>query len=55
MDDSGKLFGNELIECSIEAGFIQYQWHMSIYYKYAPGGTKIVVFIFKLRLSVSSM
>ena len=43
MTNSGKLFSEELIEWLIEAGFIQSQCHMSIYYKYAPDGSKIVV------------
>ena len=36
MTNSGKLFYDELIEWLLEAGFIQYQCQMSIYYKYAP-------------------
>ena len=43
MTNSGELFADELTEWLIEAGFIKPQWQMSIYYKYAPGGTKIVV------------
>ena len=43
VNNSGKLFANELIDWLLEAGFIQYQCQMSIYYKYAPYGTKIVV------------
>ena len=34
--NSGKLFADELTECLLEAGFIQSQYQMSIYYKYAP-------------------
>ena len=41
--NSGKLFSDELIEWLLEAGFIQYQCQVSIYYKYAPDGSKIVV------------
>ena len=40
---SGKLFSDELTEWLLEAVLIQYQFHISIYYKYAPDGTKIVV------------
>ena len=40
--NSGKLFYDELTEWSLESGFIQYQYQMSIYYKYAPYGQKIV-------------
>ena len=36
-------FADELIEWLIEVGFIQYQCHIYIYYKYAPDGTRIVV------------
>ena len=43
MANSGKLFSDELIEWLIEGGFIQSQCHMSIYYKYAPYGSKIIV------------
>ena len=43
MTNSGKLFADELIEWLLESGFIKYQCQMSIYYKYAPYGTKIVV------------
>ena len=43
MTISGKLFAVELTECLLEAGFIQSQCQMSIYYKYAPDGSKIDV------------
>ena len=43
MTNSGKLFVGELTEWLLEAGFIQSQCQMSIYYKYAPYGSKIVV------------
>ena len=38
MNKSGKLFADELTEWLLDAGFIQSQCHMSIYYKYAPDG-----------------
>ena len=41
--NSGKLFADELTDWLLEAGFIQSQCHMSIYYKCAPDGSKIVV------------
>ena len=44
MTNSGKLFDDELTEWLLEAGFIPYQCQMSIYYKYAPDGSKIIVF-----------
>ena len=43
MTTSGKLFADELSEWLLEAGFIQYQFQISIYYKYAPDESKIVV------------
>ena len=43
MTNFGKVFADELTECLLEAGFIKYQFQMSIYYKYAPDGAKIVV------------
>ena len=43
MNNSGKLFADQLTEWLLEAGLIQSQYQMSIYYKYAPYGSKIVV------------
>ena len=43
MNNSGELFADELTEQLLEAGFIPSQCQMSIYYKYAPDGSKIVV------------
>ena len=43
MTNSEKLFADKLTEWLLEAGFIQSQCHMSIYYNYAPYGSKIVV------------
>ena len=43
MTNSGKLFADELKEWLLAAGFIQSQCQMSIYYKYALDGYKIVV------------
>ena len=43
MTYSGKLFADELTEWLLEAVFIQSQCQMSIYYKYAPYGSKMVV------------
>ena len=42
-NNSGKLFSDELTEWLLEAGFIISQCQISIYYKYAPDITKIVV------------
>ena len=44
MTNSVKLFSDEFIEWLIEEGFIKYQFHMSIYYKYAPDGTNFILF-----------
>ena len=43
MTNSGKLFSYELTERLLKAGFILSQCQMSIYYKYAPDGSKNVV------------
>ena len=43
MTNSGKLFADELTEWLIKEGFVQSKCQMSIYYKYAPDGYKIVV------------
>ena len=43
MTNSENLFDDELIEWFIKVGFIQYQYQMYIYYKYAPVRTNIVV------------
>ena len=40
MTNSGKLFADELTEWLIEAGFIQSQCQVYIYYKYLPYGSK---------------
>ena len=41
--NSSKLFADELTEWLIEEGSMQSQCQMSIYYKYAPDESKIVV------------
>ena len=43
MTHSGKLCTDELTEWLLEGGFIKSQCQMSIYYKYVPDGSKIVV------------
>ena len=44
MTNDGKIFADELTNWLIdEAGFNQYIFQMSIYYKYAPDGSKLVV------------
>ena len=41
MNNYGKLFADELTEWLLEAGLLQSQCQMSIYYKYALDGSKI--------------
>ena len=41
--NSGKLFADELTEWLIKEVFMQSKYQMSIYYKYAPDESKIVV------------
>ena len=43
MTNSGNLFADDMTEWLIEEGFIQSQCQMSIYFKYATDGSKIVV------------
>ena len=43
MTNYGKVFDDELTELLLEAGFIQSQCQMSLYYKYEPDITMIVV------------
>ena len=43
MTNYGKLFADDFTEWFIEAGFIQSQCQMSIYYNYVPYRPKIVV------------
>ena len=43
MNNSEKLFADELIEWLLKSGFIQLKCQMYIYYKYAPDGSNIIV------------
>ena len=44
MNNPGKLFSVELTNGLIyEAGFNQYKYKMSVYYKYEPDGSMLVV------------
>ena len=52
MTNSGKLFADELTEWLTEAGFIQSQCQMYIYYRYAPDGSKIVFFLMLMIVSI---
>ena len=42
-NNSGKLFADELTEWFLEVRFIEYQCHISIYYKYAPDEKNSIV------------
>ena len=42
MTNYGNLSADKWTEWLLEAGLIQFKCHMSIYYKYALDGTKIV-------------
>ena len=52
MNNSGKLFSNEVIKLFIEAVFIQYQYQMSIYYKFAPTGKKLLFYLMLIILFI---
>ena len=54
MTNSGILFADELTEWLIEEVFMQSQYQMSSYYKYAPDGSNIAVlsYVDKLCLLV---
>ena len=45
MTNSGKVFADELTEWLHKSGFIQSQCQMSIYYKYAPDGSKLLFYL----------
>ena len=55
MTNSGKLFSDELTYWLLEAGFIQSQYHMSIYYNYAPDRTKIVFYLMLINVSIGTL
>ena len=52
MTNSGGLFDDDLAEWLNGEGFIQSQCQMSIYYKYAPDGSKIVFFLMLMIVSI---
>ena len=52
MTNYGKLFADSLTERLLEAGFIQSQCQMSIYYKYSPNGYKIVFYLMLMIVSI---
>ena len=52
MTNSGKLFADDLTEFFIKVGFILSQFHMFIYYKYAPGGKKLLFYLMFMIVSI---
>ena len=50
--NSGNLFADELKEWLLESGFAQSQCQMSIYYKYASDGTKLMFNLMLMTLSI---
>ena len=52
MTKSDKLFDDELTEWVLEAGFIQSNYNMSIYYKYAPYGLKKLYYLMLMTMSI---
>ena len=52
MTYSGELFAYELTEWLLEAGFIQSQCKMSIYYNYAPDGKKLLSYLMLMTVSI---
>ena len=52
MTEYGKLFADQLKEWLLEAGFIQYQCQMSIYYRYAPDGNKRLFYLMLMNVYI---
>ena len=52
MTNSGKLFADELTKWLLEAGFILYQFQMSIYYKYALDEKKMLSYLMMMTVSI---
>ena len=52
MTKSGRLFAYKLKDWLLEAGFIQSQCQMSIYYKYAPAWTWFFSYIMLMIVSI---
>ena len=53
--NSGNLIADELTEWLLEAGFMQSQCQMSIYYKYAPIGTQKLYYLMLMILSIGKL
>ena len=52
MTNSGMLFADELTEWLLEADFIQSKCQISIYYKYAPDGSKLLFYLMLMVVSI---
>ena len=52
MNNSGKLFADELTEWLLDSGFIEYQCQMSIYYKYAPDEKNRLFYLMLMTLYI---
>ena len=52
MTNSGGLFYDYLTEWLLETDFIKYLCQMSIYYKYAPEGTKLLFYFTLMTVSI---
>ena len=50
--NSRKMFADELTEWLLEAVFFQSQCQMSIYYKYAPDGSKLLFYLILMIVSI---
>ena len=53
MNNYDKLFADKLTEWLLEAGFIQSQCQMSIYYNYAPDGSIVLSYLMLMTVSIS--
>ena len=52
MNNSGKIFTDELTEWLLEEDFIQSQCQMFIYYKYAPDGKTLLFYLMLNTMSI---
>ena len=52
MTNSGNLFSGELTEWLLGGVFIRYQCQMSIYYKYAPDGKKLLSYLLLMTVYI---
>ena len=52
MTNSGDLSADELIEWLLGSGFVQFQYQMSIYYKFATDEKKILYYLMLMTVSI---